>query len=347
MPDTACFYEDPDFRTHQHCETVWGNWGDGPRSWQNDKYSSAKVNSGNVAVIYEHGNFTGNYLSLGPGEYRNLRDFGFDDKNSSIRILPDCNDWNRGDLVWQGDCDSRRDIFPNLDENRKKYCNKNKENAYKEKCNPFPDLRNLYNRCAKYSITDDACNERNIINMENKCVQLGFMEQTTKNTIGGNICSDKSINDFLAECRQYIPKYVASESGCTSSGLAEAKRLKKADETAELDRKAAAEEAEKNRKAQEIAAAELVKAQKESDRQRAAETKRLQEESKRQREEAQKKTEAMILSIVDPSALPSDLQQRALKEKSGNNTQMMMIIAIVVVMLLSSSMLMSMLLMII
>lgn len=340
----ACFYEHNNFESENDGETGWGcenrgEWADGPYNHHNDKYSSATVQPGNVAVLYDHRDFQGEKRVLKPGEHPDFGRINFHDRNSSIRILPDCDDWNH---VWNGECDKRMDIFPGLNNTRKDFCNHNKDHAFRNECNNWCNqnggqcsLRDRFNKCAKYEIPDHECNENKVNEMENKCVQLGFMEQTTKNIIGGNVCTNKSINDFLNECRQYIPKYVSSESACTSTGVAEAKRLKQADEAAELQRKQAAEEAERNRKAQEEAAAKLVEAQRESDRKRAEETKQLQEETKKQREEAQKKTEAMILSIVDPSALPPKLQERALKEQDGDEkTKMMMIIAIVVVVIL-------------
>ena len=338
----------------KHTNIVKMCGGTGGEAWtsyghnQNDKYTSMKVYDGNVVVAYEHGNFTGNNKVFSPGDHRDLRHHDFNDKISSFRILPDCNDWNNNDLVWEGDCDNYSRYFPNLNENRKKYCNKNKENAFKQKCDPFPDLRNLYNKCANYGISYNNCNDTNITNMENKCVSYGFMEQTTKNIIGSNVCNQTSINDFLTDCRKYIPTYIPTESGCTSSGLADAKSRKTIADNAELERIQTAQDAEAARIAQAAATDVLVQAQQESDTKRAEETKEMIVETKKQREESQKKTESMILSIVDPSALPDDLQQRALKvQDDDNNQKMMMIIAIVVVMLLSSSSSMLMTLMII
>lgn len=339
----ACFYEHPNFESENNGDTGWGcenrgEWADGPYAHHNDKYSSATVQPGNVAVIYEHRDFQGDKRVLGPGEHPDFGTIGFHDKNSSIRILPDCNDWNH---VWNGECDKRRDIFPNLDNTRKEYCNHNQDHAFRNECNNWCAnrggdcvVRDRFLTCKKYEIPDGECNENNIIEMRRKCFQYQLINSQNE-PIGGAVCTNKGITDLLNECRQYIPKYISSESACTSTSIAEAKRLKQADEAAELQRKQAAEEAERNRKAQEEAAAKLVEAQRESDRKRAEETKRLQEETKKQREEAQKKTEAMILSIVDPSALPPNLQQRALSEQNGaEKNKMMIIIAVVVVILL-------------
>lgn len=339
---SACFYEHDKFESETNGDTGWGcagrgEWADGPFNHHNDRYSSATVQPGNVAVIYEHRDFQGDKRVLGPGEHPDFGTIGFHDKNSSIRILPDCNDWNH---VWNGECDKRRDIFPYLDNTRKEYCNANKNNAFTNECNNWCanrggdcGLRDTFNTCKTYEIPDHECNKTNIEDLERRCGTYGIIDKVTKSPIGGAVCTNKGIADLLNECRSYIPKYISSESACMSTSIAEAKRLKQADETAERQRKQVAKEQEKNRKAQEEAAEEIAEAQRQSDRRRERENKRLELVTKRQREEAQKKTEAMILSIVDPSALPPNLQQRALSEQNSNTLTYSILISALVIIL--------------
>lgn len=190
--------------------------------------------------------------------------------------------------------------------------------------------------CKKYNIPlDGSCKLNLVTEIENKCVNMGFLEQTTKNIIGNHTCNRDSIDKFLADCRAYIPKYISSENGCTSPGLDEAKRLKNLDDNASAQREQASKESAKNRQAQQEAAEDLVEAQRESDRRRAREVRRLELLTKKQREEAQKKTEAMILSIVDPNALPPDLQKRALAEQNSSTVTYGILISVILLIIIA------------
>jgi hypothetical protein len=339
----ACFYEDLNFESGDDGRVGWGcahrgEWADGPFRQHNDKYTSATVQPGHVAVIYADPNFQGDYAVLEPGEHPDLRNNNnINDKNTSIRILPNCKDWNH---VWNGECDKRRDIFPYLNNTRKDFCNYNKANAFSNECNTWCAenggqcaLRDMFNKCGKYSIGDNECNDAKITEIENKCINMGFIDQTTKSSIGGAQCNQSSIDNFLKDCKTFIPKYISSESGCTSIGLVDAKTRKLMDDNAEKARLQAEKDAEAGRKRQQEDTDRLVATQKESDKKRDEELKRTSQEQIEARKDAQLQMEQTILSMIDPDAIPESLRG---KLPSNSDNTMYIIIAIVIVLLLLS-----------
>jgi hypothetical protein len=356
----ACFYEHPRFESDNDGNTGWGcanrgEWADGPFRHHNDKYSSATVQPGHVAVIYADPNFQGDKAVLEPGEHPDL---GLNDRNTSIRILPNCNDWSQ---VWSGECDNRRDIFPNLNNTRKAFCNHNKDHAFRQECNTWCAenggqcaLRDMFNKCGKYKISDNAptaptgpkgqgrplevrgdeCSDAKITDIENKCINMGFIDQTTKSSIGGAQCNQSSIDNFLKECKTFIPKYISSESGCTSIGLVDAKTRKLIDDNAEKARLQAEKDAEAGRKRQEEDTDRLVAVQRESDKKRDEELKRTSQEQIEARKAAQLQMEQTLLSVVDPDAIPESLRDRV---PSKYNSTTYIILAVIILLLLSMS----------
>lgn len=255
---------------------------------------------------------------------------------------PNCDDSN-SDEIWDGKCDGNTNIFPNLQTKRKEYCNSNIDRARSNNCSNWCNanggqcgLRDRLARCAKYGISDGECNDGKITDIESKCVSMGFIDQTTKSSIGGAQCNQGSIDAFLTECRQFIPEFISGEGGCTSQGLADAKSRKQQKELADKQREQAAKDAEAARKRQEEDTAKLVEAQKESDRKRDEALKRTSDEQIKAREAAQKAMEQTLLSVVDPDALPDNLKDKVAPKKD-DNTMMYIIIAVVVCLLLCSS----------
>jgi hypothetical protein len=250
---------------------------------------------------------------------------------------PNCDDWN-SDEVWDGACEGNRKIFPTLDSKRKEYCNSNNDRARSDKCVNWCNghggecgLRDRLAKCGKYGIRDGDCNDAKITQIENKCISMGFIDQTNKTAIGTAQCNQSSIDTFLKECKTYMPIYITSESGCTSSGLVDAKTRKLTAENAEKSRLQAEKDAEAGRKRQQEDTEKLLAAQKEDAKKRKEELEKVSQEQIVARKASQSQMESILLSIVDPSAIPPELQ-----EKVPYNTTYI-IIAIVIVFLLSSS----------
>lgn len=251
---------------------------------------------------------------------------------------PNCDDANSDD-IWDGVCDGHTDtIFPNLNTKRKEYCNSNIGRARSDKCSNWCNahggqcgLKDRLSKCQKYNIGDNECSDAKITEIENKCVNMGFIDQTTKSSIGGAQCNQSSIDNFLKECDKLIPAYMNSRSQCTSTGLADAKSRKLIADNAEQSRLQAAKDAEAARQRQAADTERLIQAQKASDQARKEELEKTSKEQIEARMAAQKAMEQTLLSVVDPDSLPEELKPKVPK----SYTTMYIIIA--VFLLLSSS----------
>ena len=253
---------------------------------------------------------------------------------------PNCDDANSDD-IWHSACAGNTKIFPNLGSKKKEYCNSNNNRARSATCTEWCNanggqcgLRDRLFKCGKYSISDNECNDNKINQLEGKCINMGFIDQTNKTSIGTAQCNQTSIDAFLKECKTFIPTYISSESGCTSSGLADAKTRKLTAENAEKSRLQAEKDAEAGRKRQQEDTDRLVAAQKESDKKRKEELEKVSQEQIEARKAAQLQMEQTLLSVVDPDAIPDNLRDRV-PPKSDNT--MYIIIAIIVLLLIMSS----------
>lgn len=243
-------------------------------------------------------------------------------------------------------CNRDKRHFPNLEQTRENQCNSNRPNAFSEDCTTWCNANNgkcktrdLLNKCAKYSITDDLCNDAKITDIENKCVNMGFIDQTTKSSIGTAQCNQNSIDTFLKECNEYIPKYIPNESGCTSSGLADAKIRKLVEQNAENARLQAEKDAEATRARQKEDTDRLLAAQKESDIKRQEELNRVSKEQIDARKASQEQMELTLLSIVDPDSLPDNLKQRIQPTSFTQSNMIYIILFVIIFMILILSLL--------
>lgn len=253
---------------------------------------------------------------------------------------PNCEDGNSED-PWAHGCNENVNIFPGLQSARKHYCNSDFGRARSQKCVDWCnanggqcELRDRIAKCARHKVPDSECQPDRVQNIINTCSRLGI-SNTAGEQVGTYECSQSGIDTLMNDCKPYMPKYITNDSGCNVGGLESAKRQKQTDDNAEAARIQAEQLAEARRKEEEKNTAALVAAQKESDRKREAELKKVSEEQKKSREEAQKKTEQMLLSVINPDALPDNLKDRV-APKNDDKT-MYIIIAVVICLLLCSS----------
>lgn len=254
-------------------------------------------------------------------------------------IGPNCENWD-SDEIWSPACDGNRKIFPNLDSLRKEYCNSNQERARSVNCSNWCasnlgqcGLKDRLAKCARYSLS--VCNDNTINDIESKCVNLGFIDQTTKSAIGSVACNQDNIGAFLDECLTYTPEYIADESGCTSVGLADAKNRKLIAETAEKNRLQLAKDAQAALISSQKGIAQLITSQKQSDIKRKEDLEKVSAEQIASRKGAQLEMEKTLLSIVDPDAIPDS--KKGWFGDGKDNTTMYIIIAIIVFLLITSS----------
>jgi hypothetical protein len=261
-------------------------------------------------------------------------------------IGPNCENWD-SDEIWSPACDGNTKIFPNLNSTRKTYCNSNQERANGVDCakwcndnNGQCSVKGQSAKCVKYGIWSSVCNDNTINDIESKCVNMGFIDQTTKSAIGTAVCNKDSIGAFLDECLTYIPEYIASESGCTSVGLADAKARKLIAETAEKNRLQLAQDVQAARISSQKGIAQLITSQKQSDITRKEDLEKVSTEQIAARKDAQLQMEKILLSVVDPDAIPDG--KKGWFDNWGfgdgkDNTTMYIIIAIIVFLLITSS----------
>lgn len=121
--------------------------------------------------------------------------------------------------------------------------------------------------------------------LTDKCRVLGIIDEDNQPTTTSK-CSEEVINKVLEDCKQYIPKYITSESECSLNNIKKAGKKQRHDE---ILRKEAEEDAA-------LAAAEAAAAAKAA----AAEARKQKEyeEKVRLQEETNKKYMMIIVSIV-------------------------------------------------
>jgi hypothetical protein len=265
--------------------------------------------------------------------------WGCNDGDFQKWIPLDWVDCNHPPNSFHPNCNRDKRHFPSLEQTRKVHCNSNKATAFSNECAEWCNatgqctLKDRFVKCATYNIGDNECTDAKITEIQNKCIQLGFIDQTTKTPIGTAQCNQSSINTFLNECKSFIPKYISSESGCTSAGLADAKIRKLTDENAEKARLQAEKIAEEGRKRQEEDTKKLIEAQKEDAKKREEELQKVSQEQIEARKAAQLQMEQTLLSVVDPESLPENLKD---KVPSKNNTTYILLV-IIILLLVSMS----------
>lgn len=155
-------------------------------------------------------------------------------------------DWN----YWEAKCDSAAsNKSSEAFRKRKEFCNRNKENAFKDQCTSFCnvygtdcDTRKRYDRCARFGISDADCTETNANNLKNKCVTYGFIDKDLEAALpNAPACTQASVTSFEKECGDYK----IAVASCTADTLANAKTAKVIADEAEKTRLAAKELSDK------------------------------------------------------------------------------------------------------
>jgi hypothetical protein len=262
---------------------------------------------------------------------------------SSLKVQKDCNDkkW-----IWDQDCkDNKKNTInagsDQMQANIKSFCNESEENAFSTNCVTWcegnPDacvLKKRYDKCDTYGISGD-CTDDAITKLEGKCVSMGFIDNTTKTSLGGATCTISGVDSYLKKCKT---DFNLSESECTVANYntkatdkvladrAEEKRLSD-EKQAELTRKKIAEEN-----------AKLIAEQKKQGEAQRRDLERINKEQKAARKKQSEETEKTLLSIVDPDFLPEDLKKKqADSNLSDDNTIYYIIFFVIICILVMSS----------
>lgn len=200
--NNACFFEDDNFRGASRCYQR-GLHASIPDP---DSYSSGTVQQGSVAFLWEHPNFEGERLQLNPGEHASFPNLN--DRASSIKVLPNCHEVSN---IWDSACNVHRDLFPELDEKRAGYCNSTTQRATSPECMAWcAENRTKCTQltkqvaCNKYNISDNDCTDDRIIDLENKCVKFGLIDNDSKTQTSRSLfqCNDAGISSLEAECKR-------------------------------------------------------------------------------------------------------------------------------------------------
>lgn len=219
---SACFYTAANFGGKNKCYSQ----GNHPSLEHNDDYHSAKVPGGVVAFLWEHPSFEGERLQLNPSDYGTLP--GLVNKGSSLKVLPDC---SKQEHIWNGVCNTHKDLFQELDTLRAEYCNANKENAMSERCLTWcGENRGKCSQmskqvaCNKYGLSGNECTDEKIIDLENRCMQYGLIDKETKTATSRSLyqCNEGGIASMIAQCK----KYELEGDECTSANLGDVIVLK-------------------------------------------------------------------------------------------------------------------------
>lgn len=218
---SACFYTAANFGGRNKCYSQ----GNHPSLEHNDDYHSAKVPGGVVAFLWEHPSFEGERLQLNPNDYGVLP--GLINRGSSLKVLPDC---SKQEHTWNSMCNVHRDLFPELDTVRAEYCNASKENAMSERCLTWcGENRGKCSQmskqiaCNKYGLTGGECTDEKIIDLENRCIKYGIIDEN-KTPMSRALfqCNEGGVAKMIEQCK----KFELEGEDCTSANLGDVIVLK-------------------------------------------------------------------------------------------------------------------------
>ena len=184
-------------------------------------------------------------------------------------------------------------------------------------------LKDRLNKCAIYNINSELCNDSKIMDIQSKCVSMGFINQNTKSSISTVQCNQGSIDIFLKECKEYIPKYISDESGCTSNNIINVKIRKLAEQNAEnarlQDEQNARLQVEKYKENARLQAEENARLQAEKDKENA----RLQAEKDKEnvRLQAEKDKENVRLQAEQNARLQAEKDKENAKLQAEQTQQ--------------------------